>query len=63
MDKATKVIEGVGEVGIDTEASEGNGRYYAKLYNGDYDACGFYTESEAMEELMYAVEFMSDMDE
>ena len=48
---ATKVIEGVGEVGIDAEASPGNGAYYVKLYDGSYDACGFETEEEAVAEL------------
>jgi hypothetical protein len=40
-----------GEVGIDTEASPGNGQYYVKLYDGSYDACGFYTLQEAVETL------------
>lgn len=53
MDKATKVFPGVGEVGIDTEASPGNGSYYVKLYDGSYDACGFDTEEEALQELDY----------
>lgn len=51
MDKMTKQIEGFGEVGIDTEASPGNGQYYVKLYDGSYDACGFDTEEEAIAEL------------
>ena len=51
MDQVTRVIEGVGEVGIDTEASPGNGAYYVKLYDGSYDACGFETEEEAVAEL------------
>lgn len=56
MDKVIKVIEGVGEIGIDTEASPGNGQYYVKLYDGSYDACGFETEQEALAELEYASE-------
>ena len=54
MDKVIKVIDGVGEIGIDTEASPGNGQYYVKLYDGSYDACGFETEQEALAELEYA---------
>ena len=53
MDKAIKVVEGVGEVGIDTEASLGNGQYYVKLYDGSYDAAGFESEEEALAELDY----------
>lgn len=51
MDKATRVIENVGEVGIDTEASPGNGSYYVKHYASGYDAVGFDTEDEALAEL------------
>jgi hypothetical protein len=43
-----------GEVGIDTEASSGNGQYYAKMYDGSYDAVGFDTLEEAWAELEYA---------
>jgi len=53
MDKAIKVIQGVGEVGIDTEASPGNGRWYVKHYASGYDVCGFDSEQEALEELEY----------
>ena len=56
MDKVIKVIDGVGEIGIDTEASPGIGQYYVKLYDGSYDACGFETEQEALAELEYASE-------
>lgn len=41
-----------GEIGIDTEASPGNGEYYVKLYDGSYDVCGFDSEKEAWEELI-----------
>ncbi len=51
MDKATRIIENVGEVGIDTEASPGNGPYYVKHYASGYDEVGFETEAEALEEL------------
>ena len=45
-----------GEVGIDTEASPGNGAYYVKLYDDSYDATGFDTLDEAIEELRYITE-------
>jgi hypothetical protein len=45
----------VGEIGIDAEASGGNGQYYVKLYDGSYDASGFDTAEEALAELKYAV--------
>ena len=58
---ATKVIEGVGEVGIDSEASPGNGPYYVRLYNGKYHVVGFDTEAEALEELLAAEGIFWDM--
>ena len=42
-----------GEIGIDTEASPGNGQYYAKMYDGSLDSCGFDTADEAWAELEY----------
>ena len=51
MDVVIKVIQGVGEVGIDTEASPGNGKYYVKSYVLDYDAVGFDTLEDALLEL------------
>lgn len=51
MDKVLLVIDGVGEVGIDTEASPGNGAYYIKHYETGTDMCGFDTKEEALEEL------------
>lgn len=53
MDIVKKVVEGVGEVGIDTEASPGNGRWYVKHYATGYDVCGFDSEEEALTELEY----------
>jgi hypothetical protein len=55
MDKAIKTIPGLGEVGIDTQASAGNGSFYVKLYDGSYDAVGFDSVDEAFTELEYAV--------
>ena len=53
MDKPIKIIPGYGEVGIDSAASSGNGPYYAKTYDGAYDAVGFASVEEAFEELQY----------
>lgn len=52
-DKVIKIVPGVGEVGIDTEASPGVGQYYVKSYTVDYDVCGFYTVEEALTELEF----------
>ena len=51
MDKVISVVAGVGEVGVDTEASPGNGAYYAKHYESGYDMCGFESVDEALAEL------------
>lgn len=56
MDKVLKSIAGVGEVGIDTSLSHTRFCYYAKLYDGSYDAAGFETQQEAEEELDYAAQ-------
>jgi hypothetical protein len=53
MDKTIYFIEGIGEYGIDTEASPGNGRYYVKLYNGTYNVTGLDTEADARDEFEY----------
>jgi hypothetical protein len=45
----------IGEIGIDSEASPGNGAYYVKLYDGSYDAVGYDTAEEALAELKAAV--------
>ena len=52
MDKMIKSTA-YGEVGIDTEASPGNGAYYAKTYDGELDVVGFDTLEEAWAELEY----------
>ena len=52
-DKVLKVIPGVGEVGIDTNASPGNGPYYVKSYIVEYDVCGFDSLEEALMELEF----------
>ena len=52
MDIVKKVIKGVGEIGIDTEASPGNGRWYVKHYATGYDVAGFDSEQDAIDELM-----------
>jgi hypothetical protein len=56
MDVVIKVIEGVGEIGIDREASPGNGSYYAKLYDGSFDESGFDTLEDAENEFMFYVD-------
>jgi hypothetical protein len=56
MDIAKKVIRGVGEVGIDTEASPGLGRWYVKHYGTGYNVSGFDSQDEALMEL----EFVED---
>ncbi len=53
MDIVKQKIAGVGEVGIDTEASPGNGRWYVKHYATGYDVCGFDSLQEALDELDY----------
>ena len=53
MDIVKQKIAGVGEVGIDTEASPGTGRWYVKHYASGYDVCGFDSEQEAIAELEY----------
>jgi hypothetical protein len=52
-DQVKKVIPGVGEVGIDTLASPGLGRWYVKHYASEYDVSGFDSEQEALDELEY----------
>jgi len=59
-DKTIKIVKRagkpIGEIGIDAEASEGNGPYYVKLYDGSYDAVGYDTAEEALAELKAAIE-------
>lgn len=52
MDKMIRATS-YGEVGIDSEASPGNGQFYVKLYDGSYDAVGFDTVEEAWAELEF----------
>lgn len=52
MDKVIKSTT-YGEVGIDTEASPGNGQFYARTYDGQMDECGFDTVEEAWAELEF----------
>lgn len=56
MDKVIKKIVGVGEVGIDTIASPGNGPYYVKHYRTGYDVCGF----DSVEDALMELEFVED---
>lgn len=52
-----KLIEGVGEVGIDEEASPGNGPYYMTHYATGIDECGFDSVEEALAELEFIASF------
>jgi hypothetical protein len=57
-DQVKKVIKDkagrpVGEVGIDSEASPGNGPWYVKHYATRYNVVGFDSAKEALKELMY----------
>ena len=52
MDTPLKVIPSVGEAGLDSEASPGNGSFYVRLYDGSHDVCGFDTIEEAWAELV-----------
>ena len=56
MDKVLKSKPGVGEVGIDTTLSHTRFCYYAKLYDGSYDAVGFESQAEAEAELDFATQ-------
>ena len=55
MDKPTKIFPGIGEVGIDTEASPGNGSWYVKLYDGSLDYLGFDSEEDAIIEIEFLI--------
>ena len=48
-----KAGKSIGEIGIDPEASPGNGPWYVKHYATGYDVVGFDDAAEAKEELMY----------
>ena len=54
-DKTIFSVPGKGEYGLDVDHSPGVGGYYVKLYDGSYDASGFYTEKEAREELEFLI--------
>jgi len=56
-DQTMRVIPSVGEAGLDTEASPGNGQFYVRLYDGSFDRCGYDTIEEAWEELVDIVGF------
>jgi hypothetical protein len=58
-DKTVRVVrrggKPIGEIGIDAEASPGQGQYYVKLYDGSVDLSGYDTAQEALEELRSAL--------
>ena len=51
MDFIVRIVEGVGEVGIDTEASFGNGKFYINHYASGHHTVGFDNEEDALMEL------------
>jgi hypothetical protein len=53
MDQTVEVIKDIGEVGIDTLASPGLGRWYVKHYGTGYNVSGFDSQDEALMELDY----------
>lgn len=53
MNQMIETYLGFGEIGADTEASPGNGRFYVRLYDGNHDVCGFDTVEQAREELYF----------
>ena len=61
-DKTVKVVKRrgvpIGEIGLDTGYGEES--YYVKLYDGSYDAAGFDTAAEALQELKAAIKQMSE---
>lgn len=51
--KDKRLDKPIGEIGIDPEASPGNGPWFVKHYASGYDVVGFDTEDEAFEEFEY----------
>ena len=47
MDYILRKFGDVGEIGLDSEIDTEFGRFYVKLYDGTFDACGYDTEAEA----------------
>jgi len=45
----------IGEIGIDAEASPGQGQYYVKLYDGSVDLSGYDTAEEALDDIKEAL--------
>ncbi len=55
MDQPLEIILGVGEAGIDTDASSPGaaGSFYAKLYDGSFDVRGYDSMDEALTALAF----------
>ena len=53
MDYILRKFGDVGEIGLDSEIDTEFGRFYVKLYDGTFDACGYDTEAEAQDEMLY----------
>jgi len=52
-ERIIKAIPDVGYISVDSEASPGNGRYAVVHFATGYDACGFDTFEEALEEFEF----------
>jgi len=55
MDYILRKFGDVGEIGLDSEIDTDFGRFYVKLYDGTFDACGYDTEKEAEDEMLYVL--------
>jgi hypothetical protein len=53
MDYILRKFGDVGEIGLDSEVDTDFGRFYVKLYDGTVDLCGYDTEEEAQDEMLY----------
>ena len=53
MDYVLRKFGDVGEIGLDSEIDTEFGRFYVKLYDGTFDTCGYDTEEEAQDEMLY----------
>ena len=63
MDQVIRVWPGIGEIGLDTEASPGNGPYYLKMYDGSFDECGYESVEDATYEFEYIVDSLENENE
>jgi hypothetical protein len=63
-DKTVRVVrrggKPIGEIGMDAEASPGQGQYYVKLYDGSVDLSGYDTAEEALDDIKSALGLKED---